>query len=316
MRRTGTAVAMMAASVLAAAASAGTGQGGASQPATQPAKSSAPTVARLQQMIRTLAPLHTRLGRPGPNDWLAHHKEPGQTFAQYLQCQPTLPRGKRTVLYIQPLGDFTDSQRKVVDLAGQFLGVFYNLPVKRQPPIPLSAIPSRARRVHPAWGDPQILTTYVLEELLLPKLPQDAAVCIALTATDLWPGEGWNFVFGQASLQERVGVWSIYRYGNPGRSDESFRTCLLRAMKVAVHETGHMFSLQHCIAYECGMCGSNSLPEADRRPLAFCPECAAKVCWATRMDPVDWLKRLEDLCRAAGLDEQAAAYEKLRKAVE
>lgn len=28
---------------------------------------------------------------------------------------------------------------------------------------------------------------------------------LGLAALDLWPGEGWNFVFGQANLTERRG---------------------------------------------------------------------------------------------------------------
>ena len=47
----------------------------------------------------------------------------------------------------------------------------------------------------------QILTTHVLGEVLKPRLPKDAAAYIAFTASDLWPGEGWNFVFGQATLR-------------------------------------------------------------------------------------------------------------------
>jgi archaemetzincin len=30
---------------------------------------------------------------------------------------------------------------------------------------------------------------------------------------DLYPEPSWNFVFGQASLNERVGVYSFARYG-------------------------------------------------------------------------------------------------------
>ncbi len=31
----------------------------------------------------------------------------------------------------------------------------------------------------------------------------------------LHAGKGWNFVFGQASLQDRVGVWSLHRQVDP-----------------------------------------------------------------------------------------------------
>jgi archaemetzincin len=58
-----------------------------------------------------------------------------------------------------------------------------------------------------------VLTGYILHEILEPERPADALAYLALTATDLWPGRGWNFVFGEANLRERVGVWSIYRNG-------------------------------------------------------------------------------------------------------
>ena len=38
---------------------------------------------------------------------------------------------------------------------------------------------------------------------------------ISFTSTDLWPGEDWNFVFGQASFEKPVGVWSLHRLGDP-----------------------------------------------------------------------------------------------------
>ena len=72
----------------------------------------------------------------------------------------------------------------------------------------MDLIPATARREHPTWHVKQILSTYVLDEVLRPRLPADACVYIALTTSDLWPGEGWNFVFGQASLSE---VWASGR---------------------------------------------------------------------------------------------------------
>jgi archaemetzincin len=285
-----------------------------------PATASAPArvlpVEEIKALRDRLRPLHSALGKPGPNDWLAHHPEPGQTFEQYLAGRPVLPRPPRSVVYIQPLGDFTAGQRKCVEQTAEFMGLFYGLPVKVQKDVPLSVIPARARRTHPTWGDKQILSTYVLDEVLRPTLPADAAARIAFTASDLWPGEGWNFVFGQASLQERVGVWSIYRNGAADGNEADFRLCLLRTLKTATHETGHMFSLEHCTAYECGMCGSNHRQEVDRRPVEFCPECVAKVWYACRCDPADRFRKLAGFCARAGLKTEAEFYEKSLKAIE
>ena len=260
--------------------------------------------------IEKLRPLHRKLGKPQPGDWLLYHEEPGQTFRQYLACEPTLPRGRRNTIYIQPLGDFTATQRKIVGLTADFMGRFFSVPVKLNEDLPLSLIPEPARRVHPDWGMNQILTGCVLNDVLKPRLPKDAAACLALTAVDLWPGEGWNFVFGQASLSERVGVWSIYRNGDPDAGDDDFRLCLLRTIKTATHETCHMFSMLHCTAYECTMCGSNNREESDRRPLALCPECMAKVCWAARADPVERFGSLAEFCEAIGLEHEAGFYRK------
>lgn len=259
----------------------------------------------LKKMREKLRPLHEKLPPPQPGDWLSIHREPGQTFEQYLACDPILPQGKRKVIYVQPLGDFTGTQLRIVTLTADFLGRYYNLPVKVRENLPLSLIPADARRVHPAWGMKQILSNYVLDSVLKRRLPGDAAAYLAFTASDLWPGRGWNFVFGQASISERVGVWSIYRNGDPDRSATDFRLCLLRTLKTAVHETGHMFSLLHCIEYQCGMCGSNHREESDRRPIALCPECLAKVCWATRTDPVERYKKLADFFEKNELQAEA-----------
>ena len=267
-------------------------------------------VTRLKVVMEKVAPLHTPLGKPQPGDWLIDHPEPGQTFAEYLASKPVTPQGKRSVIYVQPLGDFTETQRKIVTLTADFMSRTFNRPVKVQKDLPLSLIPDKAKRKHPTWGMDQILSTYVLDEVLKPRLPDDAAASIAFTASDLWPGEGWNFVFGQASLRDRVGVWSIHRNGEPEKSDDEFRVCLLRTLKTATHETGHMFSIAHCTKYECNMCGSNNRDEADRQPLEVCPECLAKICWATQADPATRFRKLAEFCKDNGLKPEQDFYEK------
>lgn len=271
---------------------------------------SRPAISKLNSAMEKLRPLHKPLQLQKPGDWLANHKESGQTFQEYLRSRPLVPRGKRKIIYIQPLGDFTPAQRAIVTNTAAFIGRFYNLHVKINPDIPLSVIPATAQRHHPRWGMKQILTSYVLDQVLKPALPHDAFAMIALTASDLWPGKGWNFVFGQASLRDGVGVWSLYRNGNPEKNQDEFRLCLLRTMKTAVHELGHMFSMLHCVRYQCGMCGSNSREESDRRPLRFCPECMAKVCLATGADPAGRYRKLAAFCQQHKLIKERDFYRK------
>jgi len=275
-----------------------------------------PRTKTIQTNLEKLRPIHTKLGEPRPGDWLAEHQEDGQTFAEYVRCDPIRPTKSHGTLYIQPLGDFTEAQCRIVALSADFMGRYFGLPVKTLETLPLSIIPDKARRTHPSWGMKQILSTYVLDSVLKPRLPRDAVAYIAFTTSDLWPGRGWNFVFGQASLRHRVGVWSIFRNGNPAGTEDEFRLCLLRTIKTATHETGHMFSMEHCTLYECNMCGSNHRAESDSRPLALCPECVAKLWWIVPGDPVERYTKLIDFCKAHGLADEQAFYERSIKALE
>ncbi len=278
-------------------------------------KKDAALLKKIDAAMVKLKPLHSKMGKPQPGDWLLHHKEPGQTFNQYLASKPVMPRGKRNVIYIQPLGKFDEKQREIVKLTADFMERYFGVPVKVSKDLALKIIPADARRTHPVWGMKQILAGYVLDDVLKPRLPEDAAAYIALTTSDLWPGKGWNFVFGMASLRERVGVWSIYRNGDPTKGEKEFRLCLLRTIKTATHETGHMFSIQHCTAYECNMCGSNNRSESDRRPVFLCPECVAKVCWAARADPLERYRQLAAFFKKNGFTQQLAFCHKSIKAL-
>lgn len=273
-------------------------------------------VPRLERIATAITPLHTKLGKPRPGDWLAQHKEAGQAFKQYLADRPTTARGKaRRIIYIQPIGPFTKTQKKIVDLSAEFLGLYFGLPVKVQKPLGLAVIPKTAQRTHASWKVHQLLSTYILDEVLKPDLPTDAAARIGFTAIDLYPSDDWNFVFGQASLRHRVGVWSIFRNGDPERGKTAFRTCLLRTLKTATHETGHMFSIDHCIYYECNMCGSNHREESDRRPISLCPSCLPKVLYATGADPAQRFTKLLAFCKRESLRPETRYYEKALAAV-
>jgi archaemetzincin len=265
-------------------------------------------VAPLRAAAARLESLHLKKKPPGPNDWLATHPEPGQTFDQYRRSHPSVPTRRRTTLYVQPVGKFSPAQKKLVGDTAEILSCYYSLPAKVLEPLPLDVIPAKARRDD--LGHPQILTGYVLDHVLKPRRPTDAVAVLALTTADLWPGEGWNFVFGEASLSGRVGVWSIYRYGNlEGKPAESQRA-RLRAFKVAVHETGHMLGMAHCTAYECQLNGGNNLPEVDASPLWLCPDCLQKAWWACHADPIKRFLALIEFGKRHGLTAEVEFWQK------
>ncbi|HYR87047.1 MAG TPA: hypothetical protein VE422_23400 [Terriglobia bacterium] len=44
-----------------------------------------------------------RIPTPGPNDWLANHQEPGQTFEEFVKSRPNKPDAVRNKIYLQQL---------------------------------------------------------------------------------------------------------------------------------------------------------------------------------------------------------------------
>ncbi len=258
---------------------------------------------QLPQEFQRLLPLHKPLLEPRFGDWLYRHDEPGQTYAEYLASEPVRADRQRRIIYLQLLGDFDENQQRIVDLTADYMRAYFQLAVRVRGAFPLDKIPAEARRQHPIRRNEQILTTYVLEELLHKRLPRDGCAYLALTSSDLWPGGAANYLFGHATYRDRVGVYSIHRHGDPA---EEFDLCLRRTLRVATHETCHMFSMLHCTRHLCNMCGAHHLAEADRHPLWLCPHCLAKLCHATGANPRRRFRSLVRFFDHVGFEEDAA----------
>lgn len=262
----------------------------------------------LYGVLPALAPLYKPMGKPLAGEWLAAHEEPGQSFGAWCAMPPVLARPPRRVLYIMPLGfaAAAPAVRAILDATTEFLAAFFQLPVVVLPEVSLDLIPAEARRLHPVSHHPQLLSSHILQAVMAPRLPPDAAAMLCLTSQDLFPRPGWNFVFGQALLRKRVGVWSIYRNGDPAAD---FRRVLWRTLKTAAHETCHMFSIRHCTAYECLMSGANSQDERERRPLEPCPADTAKLLRATCvLDPRPRYAQLLAFAERHGFEREATLY--------
>jgi archaemetzincin len=135
---------------------------------------------------------------------------------------------------------------------------------------------------------------------------------------DLYPDPRWNFVFGQASVRDRVGVFSFARYDpvfyGESRSSRYQELLLRRSAKVLVHETAHMFSLAHCIYFKCVMNGSNHLQESDSRPMSLCPVCLRKLQYSIGFDAVARYHRLQQFYSNVGFNfEQDWVTRRLKK---
>jgi archaemetzincin len=261
----------------------------------------------LRRAFAADAPEFEPIPKPNPNDWLAVHPEPGQTFDEFRASHPNRPTQDRDVIYLQPLGNFASDRSPAIDKLREFAAAFFAMEAKVLPPAALDASKFSSRR-NPYTGNVQILTSDVLN-FLKAGVPRDAFCVVAITMQDLYPEPSWNFVFGQASLRERVGVYSFARYdpafhgGSRGSDYEAL--VLRRSCKVLAHETSHMFGLAHCTYFNCLMNGSNHLAESDRRPLHLCPVCLRKLQWSIGFEVLERYRALENVCRADGFADEA-----------
>jgi len=237
-----------------------------------------------------LAPLTQAKHPARTGDWLDTYHEKQESWQAYISKKPTSTTAQRNKLYVVQIGAFDKKGLEILEDTKAYLKGFFQIEVDELPIVSLSSIASKYTR--PNDYGLQLQTTVILDSLLPALLPDNAFALIAFTTKDLYPNDDWNFVFGQASLQNRVGVWSLARFGNYNKDAASFCLCLNRTLKVASHETGHIFGIKHCVKYECCMNGSNSLPESDEQPSRLCWECLAKVCWNRKIQPEQHLQAL------------------------
>ena len=245
------------------------------------------------------------LPTPAPGDWLSEHQERGQTFEQFILSKPLRPDAQRSRIDLQPLGTFGPDAPPLDQLV-RFTEAFFGLETRVLPAKGLDGIRGR---VHPEMGRRQYLTGDIID-LLRRQVPADAYAMLGVTMEDIYPGPDWNFVFGQATLRDRAGIYSFARYdpafyGSP-RPESWRQLVLLRSCKVLAHETGHMFGFRHCTAYLCVMNGTNHLQETDARPLHLCPVDLRKLHSSVGFDPLERYRRLLVFSEKAGFTDEAA----------
>jgi archaemetzincin len=244
---------------------------------------------------------------PKPGDWLAEHPEPGQTFSQFVRSRPNRLDSLRIKLYLQPMGAFPEGRSPSLELLKTFAAAYFVMDAEVLPPLDLAGLAFRSRR-NPYSGNRQILTVDILN-FLRKRIARDAFCMLAITMEDLYPHPSWNFVFGQASLRHRVGVFSFARYDpafyGERREKDYLRVLVRRSCKVLAHEMAHMFSLNHCIFFRCAMNGSNHLQESDSRPLHICPICLRKLQYSIGFDVVGRYERLLHFYQGSGFQDEA-----------
>jgi len=236
-----------------------------------------------------------RMGKPRSGEWLDHFIEAGQTAEEFANGWHNKKTGKRHTIYLLPLEPLTDLQKKCLPVMARYGKAFFDCETKL---LPAHSMPKSAHNPKRGQYDAANVLAW-----LKSRVPEDALVYTAVTGADLYHGN-LNFVFGVGSLAERVGLYSVHRYGT------DYPVLLRRALKVMNHEVGHIFSLPHCIFYKCSVNGSNSLTESDGRPIHYCPVCLAKLQKALGFDPPKRFAALAAFYRSVGFSEDAVFVEK------
>ena len=87
-----------------------------------------------------------------------------------------------------------------------------------------------------------------------------------------------TFIFGQAFLNGRCGIASVYRLRNEHygiKADDKVLTDRLR--KEVIHELGHTFGLYHCQNPVCVMRSSTYVEDIDQKDWKFCTKCRKEL---------------------------------------
>jgi len=256
---------------------------------------------------------------PKPGQWRAVFSERRQSFQQYVASRPIQADEKRKRIIMQPIGSFPGDKKWLLQRGKEYAEIFFDCKVILKEPLPLPKTGWRERQYgKKRWK--QYRTDIFLRKILPNCLDPESFLCLGVTMEDLYPEESWNFVFGQASIRDRVGIYSLARYFPSfyGEEDPPARSPLIlrRVLKVLSHETCHMLGMHHCVDHPCLMNGSNSLEESDARPLHLCGLCLRKLAWNRNFDPLKRYERLMAFYDKWGLKDDARWVEERLKKVE
>ena len=105
------------------------------------------------------------------------------------------------------------------------------------------------------------------------SLPARCRKLIAVLDVDMFVPI-FTHVFGEARLGGRVAVVSLFRLSaGAGDPRDAQGIIFERAAKIALHELGHLFNLEHCDHPGCMMQFAGGLTDLDRLELNLCRYC-------------------------------------------
>ncbi|UJR20317.1 hypothetical protein I4U23_023448 [Adineta vaga] len=262
---------------------------------------------------------------PRGGDWLSVEHEDGQTVKQFQRASKVRPTARCNIIYVQPIGNFDNPRSPNLDIIREFSDIFF-------PGCTTELLPSInydekiKKRIDSFTQQPQYLVAGIiayLKKLQRKRHNRQELFSIGVTMTDIYPRPEWNFVYGSASIDDGIGIYSFARF-DPlfphTSSDSMLQPCteqeriliLKRAVGTYLHEVIHLFGLEHCIYYTCLMNGANCEDEMDSQLLYLCPICLKKMYLSfvkVNFRIKQMYQRLLELCRKVGFQEEVTWYE-------
>jgi len=233
-----------------------------------------------------------RLPKARPGDWLFEREESGQTVSAYQrQIKPggqyLTPHVAMNKILLVPIGKSFSSSigQMFLPLLTRLCSDFFTgFDVETHPTcVSLKGV-TRRENEH---GNPQYKIGEIFSKINTETSRDHKVYCrLGITLEDIYPNDDYNFVYGQARMIERCGVFSFSRHsplfddGSPSTAtpppatlSKFFRRCV----KTMTHEITHMLGIRHCIYYQCLMNGNNGGGERAAKSSFYCPVCLRKV---------------------------------------
>jgi archaemetzincin len=255
------------------------------------------------------APVDLPIGDEPPQDLAAFLTEPRRAITASLTTLELLPIGE------YPRGFVVEYERVHLvrspepELLRRFASAWFGLPVRVLPGLSDELLEHQRQR---EFDGRRQFDAEALLEVLGPRRSPDAHSLLAVMLEDLWaPSLDGVFVFGLAAVERGLAVHSMLRY-DPGlqladdRPPDFERIIRDRALRVLVHELGHLLGLRHCVHFRCVMNPTEGLADLDRLPLRLCPICVDKLVAATGVDRGVRARALRDLYAELAMPDEHA----------
>eukprot|EP00026_Physarum_polycephalum_P008365 Phypoly_transcript_08447.p1 GENE.Phypoly_transcript_08447~~Phypoly_transcript_08447.p1 ORF type:complete len:463 (+),score=102.35 Phypoly_transcript_08447:92-1480(+) len=168
-----------------------------------------------------------------------------------------------------------------LDVVEEFLQVFFGMPTKLLPSWKFKQAKNKIQimagnKNYPISTDKDgRLQVMDILEAMWDHIPKDACCVIGITLHDIFEIEEDENQFWGRATGDGCAVISLNRF-NPdlfegGKKEDNFVLSLTRSLNTIVHETMHIFGIDHCVFYRCNMNSSEPILTNIDETLPLCP---------------------------------------------